>query len=397
MLALVLETMTWGSPSRRTAGSPILRAARDWVTFQLMLTRVFADNYRCFSNFTFEPKNFGLLVGDNGSGKSCLFEVLASLRSLATSSTALESSFSPATRTRWDKRKAQRFELACKNEDGRRFDWAVTIDEVGGNSVVASERIARDGLVFAERSGKSLIVNGSTLPLPYELRGSLLALDLDDGELRWLRTFISEIVLLKLEPSRMTALSQKAASALSSDGSNFAAGYRGLRERDFEKTQRLHAELRTVIPGFQSIEQVDHVDDAKILVFKVSADSGKTSYMVQFDELSDGQKVLVVLYHVITGFGLDRRTIFLDEPDNFVTLRELQPWLQELSRTVEDHGAQVLIVSHNSEVIDYLAAQDAWLFERTDGGPVRHRPLMLDPASGLKASEQIARGWFRGP
>ena len=85
-----------------------------------------------------------------------------------------------------------------------------------------------------------------------------------------------------------------------------------------------------------------------------------------------------------------------DEADNFVSLRELQPWLHGLRRATEDEGAQALIISHNPEVIDYLAAEDAWLFERDDGGPSRTRPLPLETDSGLKASEQIARGWLRG-
>ena len=66
-----------------------------------------------------------------------------------------------------------------------------------------------------------------------------------------------------------------------------------------------------------------------------------------------------------------------------------------LTRAVEDPGARAFIVSHNPAVIDYLAADHAWLFERDDGGPVRVRPLPIDRDSGLKASEQLARGWTK--
>lgn len=42
-----------------------------------MITRIYIDNYRCFTNFEFAPQRINLLLGANGSGKSALFEVLA--------------------------------------------------------------------------------------------------------------------------------------------------------------------------------------------------------------------------------------------------------------------------------------------------------------------------------
>ena len=59
-------------------------------------------------------------------------------------------------------------------------------------------------------------------------------------------------------------------------------------------------------------------------------------------------------------------------------------------------GAEVVIASHNPEVIDYLAADSVWLFEREEGGPAHVRPLPIEPDSGLKASEQLQRGWTLG-
>jgi predicted ATPase len=100
----------------------------------------------------------------------------------------------------------------------------------------------------------------------------------------------------------------------------------------------------------------------------------------------------MLLYFVESSFRRSGRVMGFDEPDNYVSLRELQPWLQRLTRTVEDDASQVFVASHNPEVIDYLATNDAWLFERTDGGPASVRPLPIDPDSMLKASEQIARG-----
>ncbi len=80
-----------------------------------------------------------------------------------------------------------------------------------------------------------------------------------------------------------------------------------------------------------------------------------------------------------------------DEPDNFVALSEIQPWLQVLRDTLEAQGGQAMIVSHHPEVIDYLALDSLWQFERPSG-PVIARPYEGDAASPLKLSELVARG-----
>jgi len=119
--------------------------------------------------------------------------------------------------------------------------------------------------------------------------------------------------------------------------------------------------------------------------------TGGTSYSVDFDELSDGQRALMVLYALLEGFEAATGCLLLDEPEAHVGLPEVQPWLVALDRRIEDHG-QVFVISHHPEVIDYLAAAEPFLFERPDQGPARVRQVMFDRDSGLPASTQLARG-----
>jgi ABC-type glutathione transport system ATPase component len=97
-----------------------------------------------------------------------------------------------------------------------------------------------------------------------------------------------------------------------------------------------------------------------------------------------GQRVLIALYTLLR--FAERSTIPLvciDEPDNFVSLAEIQPWLMAISQTVEDHGSQVLFISHHPELINYLAPQDAVLLRRPEGGPTRVLPFPAAPGSTL--------------
>jgi predicted ATPase len=221
----------------------------------------------------------------------------------------------------------------------------------------------------------------------------MLALRLDDPDLQALRLAVENIMVLKLDLSSIEPTTKKASTSLLFSGANFPSNYRHVRETRFGTVKHFHEALEGVLGGFRSIEFVDVAEDEKALVVTFFADPGRPDYVLAFRELSEGQRALVILTHLLTTFDLKNRTLLIDEPDNYLALRELQPWLQTLSRAVEDQGTQALIVSHNPEVIDYLAAEHAWLFEREDAGPAHVRPLVVDRDSGLKASEQLARGW----
>jgi predicted ATPase len=88
--------------------------------------------------------------------------------------------------------------------------------------------------------------------------------------------------------------------------------------------------------------------------------------------------------------------ICLDEPDNFVSLREIQPFLVELSNVSDDTGLQVILVSHSPEVIDYVGASGAILLERPEGGFTRTRSIEIGEDETLPLSELMARGWLPG-
>ena len=45
-----------------------------------MLKRLYVDNYKCLVNFEFQPPQHALILGKNGTGKSAVFDVIASLR-----------------------------------------------------------------------------------------------------------------------------------------------------------------------------------------------------------------------------------------------------------------------------------------------------------------------------
>ena len=54
-----------------------------------MITRLYANNFRCLVAFEAKFDSFGVLCGPNGAGKSSVFDVLKMIRDLATSEAVL--------------------------------------------------------------------------------------------------------------------------------------------------------------------------------------------------------------------------------------------------------------------------------------------------------------------
>jgi hypothetical protein len=87
------------------------------------------------------------------------------------------------------------------------------------------------------------------------------------------------------------------------------------------------------------------------------------------------------------------QTVLIDEPDNYVGLQELQPWVLSL-RELLDEAHQAIIISHHPEILS-SAGEDfgRYLWRDNHTSPTRIGPLNVP--EGLSAGEAIARGWVR--
>jgi ATPase subunit of ABC transporter with duplicated ATPase domains len=119
----------------------------------------------------------------------------------------------------------------------------------------------------------------------------------------------------------------------------------------------------------------------------------KATVELPFIDLSEGQRTLIALY-VLLYCAVDKeRTLLLDEPDNFIALAEIQPWLMKLLDRVDEQNGQVILVSHHPELLNQMAGQGGVLLDRPGGGETRVLPFAPPDDTGLTPSEIIARGW----
>jgi ABC-type lipoprotein export system ATPase subunit len=364
-----------------------------------MLKRIFADNFRALVNFEFRPGQLSLLLGGNGSGKTSVFDVLGKLRDLIVLGLPASELFS-STRTRWDTRDVQRFEVDIQSNGGT-YRYALEIQhaaEPSGKPFIRSEIVTFDGdLLYRFSAGEVQLFRDdqSAGPVfPFRPDQSFLPNLEPPGakqmvRLGGFREFMAGLWVGQPNPFASEYLSQQDQVFLTRDGRNFASFFSYLNSEHPEARTELENRLRIALPGFRNL-LFKRRGDAKFLF---SAFTAEEKHSVEYGllELSEGQRVLAILYAAVCGLVRNGSVLCFDEPDNFVSLPEVQPWLQVLRDALETRGGQAMIISHHPEVMDYLALDSLWWFERPSG-PVIVRPFEADTASPLKLSELVARG-----
>jgi ATPase subunit of ABC transporter with duplicated ATPase domains len=199
-----------------------------------------------------------------------------------------------------------------------------------------------------------------------------------------------------MDPRRMSAETEEESSSLDEGLSEFASWFRHMAQQQLGAVTALNRALQEVLEGFDSLSlPVDLEMGVRLLKSTWRLDAKGTTQTVDyaFDELSEGQRALIGLYSLMYFAPAAGTTLCLDEPDNFVALREIQPFLLALR---ERENIQSLIISHHPEVINLLAPESGLMFERVAGGPARVEPFRAPPDAALPPAELIARGWEDG-
>jgi hypothetical protein len=174
---------------------------------------------------------------------------------------------------------------------------------------------------------------------------------------------------------------------------NFISWYRRISQQNMGAMFELFSELKKVLPGFSSFSLRDSGEDTKSLKALFEGATPKGSISFDFGELSDGQRVIIALYALIYCMKGEGLTLFLDEPDNFVALREIQPWLATLEEEVGEGIEQAVLISHHPRIINFLGNSNGRWFSREGAGHTRLSEEAPPAVDGLSLSETIARGW----
>ena len=364
-----------------------------------MLHHLYADNYKCLVNFELPLKGLTLLLGPNGTGKTAILDVVFRLQRVLVDGIKVgaREAFPTSTLTRWDTRNVQFFGLEVEVEgDSFLYQLAIRHQRTTGRSRIETEQLGCNGMpLFSCSEGKVQLYHDDYSEGPrltVDRQESFLARVSTRGKCNRFMDFMRNLMVCALHPQSFVAESTRESTLLERDGANFADWYRHLVQERTELVVDFASNMKDVLQDFHGIRMEKVGEDTRAMLVSWR---GRESYTLRFDEISDGQRVLIVLYALI-GLAGDRSvTLFLDEPDNYTALAEIQPWLMALVDACGNGKCQAIVCSHHPEIIDYLGTDKGILLDRTDSGVTRTRDLSAMELEGeLRLSQLVARGWL---
>ena len=370
-----------------------------------MITRLYVNNFRCLVAFEAAFDSFGVLCGPNGAGKSSVFDAIGLVRALGTGDGVLGGAGDHDLRnlelTHWLDSKVQEFELSL-SVDGHSFQYIIHIEQKADfeKPRIIHEKALCDEQGLFERDLDGVRFqrhDGNETGFPLDWRQTALAAIQPRGSLGMLALLqeeVGKLLILRPNPRDIEKESRAESRRPNASLSNLNSWYRALSQEQ-EWTDALRDALRGVWPDFRSFKLVDVGLNAKALQLRFDSGNGGRPTLLFMEQLSDGERGLIGLYMVRATMETGAaRTVFLDEPDNFVGLPELQPWVLSM-RELLDEEHQLILISHHPEILSNSGeANGRYLWRDNHTSPTRIGALKVP--EGMAAGEAIARGWARG-
>jgi predicted ATPase len=363
-----------------------------------MLKKIYIDNYKTFVNFHLELDSFQLFLGENGSGKTSVFDVLSLLKDVM-AGVDVNKMCGGNTLTCWNNITDQKFELEMKIGNDL-YQYTLLVGKRREDDcIIKHEELLWNKKQFFYFDGQEVHlfrINRYTnepeegTHFPGDWHRSFLAQvgDREDNvPIQYFRKELSNYMVVHPNP---VLLSEHAVSGLRNlvpTGENFAAWFWHLSLELPQVGQNMSIFLKEVLTSYRYLSLKESGRGRRLCV-------GFDDYILDFSQLSDGQRQLILLYTLLAYIQENPSTLFVDEPDNFVTLREIGPWWNEINEMCESPEKQVILISHHPTIVNRMGHDKALWFSRPEGKHTVVKPYdAVADVGGLTPAEIMERGW----
>ncbi len=370
-----------------------------------MISQIYSSNFRSLVNFRMDLEDFVLLLGPNGSGKSAVFDVIRKLSDFIGRGVAVDETFSSADVTKGlsQDERFQEFEVRVAAENGiYRYSLLIEFNIDEGLRRVGKEKLEFNEQVLYEFSvdhgeGKAQLYRDDGSKGPEVLsdwsRSGVSALQArsDNRLLTEFRERLSNAYVVRMNPALMGAEARDEARRPAFDLSNFASWYRHLVQSEQSKVFTAIEKLRQVLPGFDSLTLVE-AGEGKLLSAQFKHSSGPR-VTFRLHQLSEGQRALIALYMLVYCVPERVSSLFIDEPENFLGLPEIQPWLDAAYDWAAENAHQAVLISHHPLVINHLLKERGIWLDRRDAIGFSEAHRIGTPDTGMTIADIVERGW----
>ena len=367
-----------------------------------MIRRLYVDNYRCLVDFTWRPGSEALILGFNGSGKTSAIDALDLIRAWTGGWERLEGLLGSETITKWSTSDEVTFELDI--QVGRvvfLYRVQFLIQRRGGLPTVQMESLRSGRKTYFERKRETVILSNSgtkpKLEFPVPLSQSAISPIFAAAGSEVVGDFLdslSRMIIVRPMPPLIVNDARNPEPRAWYRFENFVAWY-WHQTANGKFSSAMLGLLVNVWEEFDylRLDQIGRSSMALSAVFsKPERSSGE--FAIEFQELSEGERMLILLYTLVAyQRATPPTTMVIDEPDNFVGISELQPWLLQM---LDDRpeGGQLLIISHNVEIMETMGESKVAYFSRADHLSATSVSEISPDQTGLSLSERLARGWI---
>ncbi len=208
--------------------------------------------------------------------------------------------------------------------------------------------------------GKEFIIDWYSVALPVLSPYRTFNKDKIDFFKKWL----SNMILLAPIPSQISSnIYSDGGRWLEKDASNFCSWLEDIVHTDPSFYTDLVGVIKKIFPDFDRIRFDNYGNFRKTKVSFVDKDSLE----LDFECLSDGEKLLFVFSTIITLIRYDNKPFFCfwDEPENYISIAVLENLIQHFRAKVEfNSNGQLFFTSHNAEVVNIFPKSNTYYMYR---------------------------------
>lgn len=334
-----------------------------------MIERVYVQNFRCLESVTldFAGHPSALIIGKNGAGKSTIRHALGIFQSICRGSSRVDKMISPSDFSFHQMNRPMRFEIDV-TLTGKRFEYAISFDwpDHFQEARILDESLSVDGKnIFSRHQAQIHLSDGSNFGLDWHVFALPVINQRPPARaVQDLKTFLASIVLIAPIPGMMDGFSEQPSVQLEHNASNFTSCLRGLLENEFAAYGKFDEYVKSVIPDFSSMKNVDRGKDGKQLMITFKRSESEDSLTVEFDALSDGEKCFFLSAYIVASNAAGFPMVCMwDEPDNHLSLSEVGQFITGL-RKMTNRGGQIIATSHHPETVRKFSDENTFVLTR---------------------------------